>query len=87
VENVDNAGAIAIVGTARGNICYQYLENQLRLEQSWGGFTSQKIPRVWWNAKVNYHINIIHISCIQHIFYVILKNAFSVDWYLNCFIT
>jgi hypothetical protein len=79
VEHVDNAGAIAVVGTVRGNVCYQCFENQLHVEQAWRRFPIQEIPRVSWTGKVNYHLNIIHIPCIQNIFHIILKNAFTVD--------
>jgi len=43
VEHVDDAGVIAVVCTVRGNV-YQYLENQLHVEQTWRGSPSQEIP-------------------------------------------
>jgi len=43
MEHVDDAGVIAIVCTVRGNI-YQYLENQLHVEQFWRVLPSQGIP-------------------------------------------
>jgi len=52
VEHVDDAGVIAIVCTVRGNV-YQYLENQLHVEQSWRGSPSQEIPSDLWNEKIN----------------------------------
>jgi len=72
VEHVDDAGVIAIVCTVRGNV-YQYLENQLHVEQSWRGSPSQEIFSDLWNAKINYRLNIIHIPCIKSIVHVILK--------------
>ena len=86
MEHVDDAGVITIVCTVRGNV-YQYLENQLHVEQSWRGSPSQKIPCDLWNAKINYHLNIIHIPCIKNIAHFILKNAFSVEKYLKCVLT
>jgi hypothetical protein len=85
VEHVDDAGVIAVVCTVRGNV-YQYLENQLHLEQPWRGSQIQEIPIDLWNEKINYRLNLIHIPCIKNIVHVILK-AFSVDKYLNCVIT
>jgi len=52
VEHVDDAGVIAVVCTVRGNV-YQYLENQLHVEQSWRGSPSQEIPSDLWNEKIN----------------------------------
>jgi len=52
LELVDDAGVIAIVCTLRGN-AYQYLENQLHVEQFWRGSTSQEIPSDLWNEKIN----------------------------------
>ena len=86
VEHVDDADVIAVVCSARGNV-YQYFEKQLHVEQSWRGSPSQEIPSGLWNAKINYRLNIIHIPCIKNIVHIVLKNAFSVDKYLNCVIT
>jgi hypothetical protein len=72
VEHVDDAGVIAIVCTARGNV-YQYFENQLHVEQSWRGSPSQENPSDLWNAKINYCLNIIHIPCIKNTVHIILK--------------
>jgi hypothetical protein len=80
------AGVIGIVCTLRGNV-YQYFENQLHVGQSWRGSPSQEIFSDLWNTKMNYCLNIIHIPCIKNIVHLILKNAFSVDKYLNCVIT
>ena len=61
VEHVDDANAFEIVCTVRGNVCYQYFENQLFVEQSWRGSPGREIPSVLWNAKFNYGLNLIHI--------------------------
>jgi hypothetical protein len=63
VEHVDDAGVIAVVCTLRGNV-YQYIENQLHVEQCWRGLPSQEIPSGLWNEKFNYSHNHIYISCI-----------------------
>jgi hypothetical protein len=86
VEHVDDVGVIAIVCRVRGNV-YRYFENQLHVEPSWRGSPNQEIPSDLWNEKINYRLNIIHIPCIKNIVTIILKNAFSVDRYLNCVIS
>jgi hypothetical protein len=86
MESADDAGVIAIVCTVRGNV-YQYLENQLNVEQSWRGSPSQEIPSDLWN-EINYRLNIIYIPCIKkYCSCYSKKNAFSVDKYLNCILT
>jgi len=52
VEHVDDAGVIAVVCTVRGNV-FQYLENQLHVQQSWRASRSQEIPSDLWNEKTN----------------------------------
>jgi hypothetical protein len=58
----------------RGNV-YQYLENQLNVEQSWRGSPSQEIPSDLWNEKINYRLNIILIPCIKNIVHIILEKC------------
>jgi hypothetical protein len=67
VKHVDDAGVFAVVCTVRGNV-YQHFENQHHVEQSWRGSPSQEIPNNLWNAKINYHRNIIYIPCIKILF-------------------
>jgi len=75
VEHVDDADAIAIVCTVRGNV-YPYFENQLHVEQCWRGSQSQEIPSDLWDERFNYRRNLIHIPCIKNIVHIILKNNF-----------
>jgi len=72
MEHVDDAGVIEIVCTVRGNV-YQYFENQLHVEQSWEGLTSQEIPSDMWNEEINYLLNLIHIPSFENIVHIILQ--------------
>ena len=72
MEHVDDAGVIEIVCTVRGNV-YQYFENQLHVEQSWEGLTSQEIPSDMGNEEINYLLNLIHIPSFENIVHIILQ--------------